>query len=238
MPGAARDGAAGDRDTLRANRMDLVARWADDLAHEIKNPLHAMVINLELVKRRAGSGDPGPVIQRAEVVENELHRVHDLVESLLRLVRPWPDEAVCDADRVFEQLLPVLGARTRIRRLDYEHHPGGGAVALPPGSLAQVILNLVDNAIDASPEGGRVVTACEMGREAVTVRVEDDGPGLPDGVLTSPGYAPAPRPSRAGLGLAVSARIVQEAGGSIEFRPGAGGRGTVVTVTIPRPPSA
>ncbi|HUG40130.1 MAG TPA: HAMP domain-containing sensor histidine kinase [Longimicrobiales bacterium] len=218
-----------------ANRMDLVARWADDLAHEIKNPLHAMVINLELVKRRAGSGEARPAIQRAEVVENELHRVHDLVDSLLRMVRPWPPDRMCDPDRIFEQLLPVLGARTRVRRVDYEHHPGAGVVALAPGDLAQVLLNLVDNAIEACAEGGRVVTTCEMGREAVTITVEDDGAGIPDDVVSAPDLRPPhPRPGRSGLGLAVSARLLRAAGGDLEFRSGAGGRGTMAVASIPR----
>src|SRR5690606_25840506 len=86
-PASGRRAVADAELEVRANRMDLVARWADDLAHEIKNPLHAMVINLELVKRRAGSGDREPLVDRVEVVEAELHRVHHLVESLLRLVR-------------------------------------------------------------------------------------------------------------------------------------------------------
>lgn len=223
----------------RANRMDLVARWADDLAHEIKNPLHAMVINLELVKRRAVSGDAGPAVERAEVVENELHRVHGLVESLLRLVRPWPSESVCDADRVFEQLLPVLGARTRIRRVDYVHQPGGGFVAIPPGDLALILLNLIDNAIEASPEGGTLTTALEMRREAVILRVQDEGEGIPADVLAGSGYrGHAPRPDRSGLGLPVSARLIRQAGGELEFHSGPGGRGTEAVVTIPRAPSA
>ena len=223
----------------RANRMDLVSRWADDLAHEIKNPLHAMVINLELVKRRAAAGDPQPAIQRAEVVENELHRVHALVESMLRLVRPWPPDSVCDTDRIFEHLLPVLGARTRIRRVDYEHHPGGGTVTMAPGDLALVLLNLVDNAIDATPQEGRVATGCAMGRESVTVTVEDGGPGIADRISAADGFRdPQPRPGRSGLGLAVSAALVQEAGGTLTFEAGAGGTGTVAILNIPRAGSA
>ena len=221
----------------RANRMDLVARWADDLAHEIKNPLHAMVINLELVKRRAVSGDPGPAVERAEIVEAELHRVHALVESLLRLVRPWPPGATCAVDGVFEQLLPVLGARTRIRRIDYVHQPGGGPVAISPGDLALVLLNLIDNAIDASPEGGTLTTAVEMRREAVLVRVQDEGKGLDAG--SAPDLlALTARPGRSGLGVSVSARLIREAGGDLELRSGPGGRGTEAVVVIPRVPSA
>ncbi len=219
----------------RTNRMDLVARWADDLAHEIKNPLHAMVINLELVKRRAAAGDAAPVLQRAEVVENELHRVHDLIDSLLRLVRPWPDTETCDVDQVFEQLLPILGARTRVRRVEYEHRPGGGVVSLPAGRVAQVLLNLVDNAIEATPEGGRVITECEMGRESVMVRVEDGGPGIAEEVLADAETGTVrPSAGRSGLGLVVCCRILREAGGRLEWMPGTGGQGTVAVVSIPR----
>ena len=223
----------------RANRMDLVSRWADDLAHEIKNPLHAMVINLELVKRRAASGDAEPAVQRAEVVENELHRVHGLVESLLRLVRPWAPEALCDPDRVFEHLLPVLRARSRIRRVDFEHTPGGGAAAIAPGDLAQVLLNLVDNAIEASPEEGRVSTTCSLADGHIVIKVRDEGPGLPARVGESPEYRdPAPREGRGGLGLPVSVAILRQAGGSLTFQPGTAGRGTVAVVRLPRPTSA
>ena len=159
--------------------------------------------------------------------------------ALLRLVRPWPPEPLCDADQVFELLLPVLGARTRIRRVDYEHRPGGGAVAMRPGDLALAILNLVDNAIDASPEGGRVVTACDMGREAVTIRVEDVGPGVPEELRGAPGASPRPpRPGRSGLGLAVTARLVRRAGGTLELTAGPDERGTAAIITVPRPGSA
>lgn len=220
----------------RSNRMDLVARWADDLAHEIKNPLHAMVINLELVKRRASSGEPESLIQRAEVVEAELHRVHDLVDSLLRLVRPWPGADLADVGQVFEQLLPVLGARMRVRRIDYEHEPGAGTVTMAPEDLALVLLNLVDNAIDVTPEGGRVATACQMGREAITIRVEDRGPGISDEVSEAPDRA-RPAPGRSGLGLPVTVRLLEAAGGRLAFEASPSG-GTVAIVTVPRPASA
>lgn len=219
---------------VRANRMDLVARWADDLAHEIKNPLHAMVINLELVKRRAGSGDREPLVDRVEVVEAELHRVHHLVESLLRLVRPWPDATVARVDGVFDDLLPVLLARARVRKLGFEHQPGRARVDMAPGRLALVLLNLVDNAIEATPEGGRITTACDDGEDSVRITIRDTGAGLPDGWddrAFEPGVTH--RPGRSGLGLAMARRLVQQAGGSLELAPAADGPGTIATVTLP-----
>jgi signal transduction histidine kinase len=224
-----------DRDVeVRANRMDLVARWADDLAHEIKNPLHAMVINLELVKRRVGGPDADAVVDRVAVVESEIHRVHGLVESLLRLVRPWPAASVADVDRVFNDLLPVLRVRSRIRKIEFEHRAGGGTVAMPPGLLALVLLNLADNAFEVTPEQGRVETACETRDGQVRITVRDTGTGLPPELaprVFEPGVTH--NPERAGLGLAIARRLVQEAGGTLTIEPGAAEGGTLATIALP-----
>jgi signal transduction histidine kinase len=206
---------------LRANRMDLIARWADDLAHEIKNPLHAMVINLELVKRRAGASDPGPLVQRAEVVESELHRVHTLIESLLRLVRPWVEKDRADVDSVFQELIPIIAARARIRKLDFQHRPGGATVPLGPGPLGLLLLNLVDRAMDALGEGGRLETACETTDTEVRINVVHN-PSSPG--ATGPG----------GLGLAIVHRLIQDAGGELVLDPAPGGGDARAMVVLPR----
>src|SRR5688500_17512833 len=76
---------------LRVNKLELLERLADDLAHDIKNPLHSMVINLEVLRRRAArvGGDEGDDLQRyAGVLSTELERVNRRIELLLRLSRP------------------------------------------------------------------------------------------------------------------------------------------------------
>jgi signal transduction histidine kinase len=224
---------------VRANRMDLVARWADDLAHEIKNPLHAMVINLELVKRRAGSGEPRSLVERIEVVESELHRVHGLVESLLRLVRPWPDRQSADVDQVFQGILPVMEARGRIRKVTLRHRPGGSIVTMAPGLLTLVVLNLVDNAIEASGENDRILTACDTGPDHVRITVRDTGTGLPDrpvDELFEPGVTE--RSGRAGLGLAIARRLVRDAGGDVTLEAVPGEPGAMATIVLPRTDAA
>jgi signal transduction histidine kinase len=224
---------------VRANRMDLVARWADDLAHEIKNPLHAMVINLELVKRRAGAGEPAALIDRIEVVESELHRVHTLVESLLRLVRPWPDRNSTDVDHVFQEILPVMTARARIRKVQLRHRPGGSIVAMAPGLLTLVLLNLVDNAIEASRENDSLLTACDTDPGHVRITIRDTGTGLPDRPveeLMEPGVT-AWR-GHTGLGLAIARRLVHDAGGDLTLGPAPDGPGAVATIVLPRTDAA
>jgi signal transduction histidine kinase len=210
---------------LRANRLDLLSRWADDLAHEIKNPFHAMVINLELVKRRAASGDVEPLIERAEIVESEIHRVHDLIEALLRLMRPWSDPGPAQVDQVFQAMAPVVSARARIRQIEIEHRPGGGPVTMAPGPLALVVLNLLDNAMAATAAGGRVLTACAAEGDQVRITVLDSGP--------------CEKAGRAGLGLAIARQLVLDAGGTLAVGPAPDhGEGTLATVVLPRAGSA
>jgi two-component system sensor histidine kinase HydH len=216
----------------QANQLELVSRWADDLAHEIKNPLHAMVINLELVKRRAGGDDPAPLIARAEVVETELHRVHGLVDSLLHLVRPWPPTGTAGVEEVFQALRPVVEARTAIRKVEYLHDPAAAIAAVPPGDLALMILNLLDNAIEATPEGGRVTSAVTAVEDLIRVSISDTGRGLPDGPRERLFESGTGQGAGSGLGLAVSRRLAERAGGSIRLEP-IDGSGTRAILTLP-----
>jgi signal transduction histidine kinase len=227
-----------DSTELRANRMDLVARWADDLAHEIKNPVHAMVINLELVKRRAASGDTVGLVERVEVVESELHRVHSLIESLLRLVRPWPDHGLATVDSVFNEMLPVLDARARIRKIHFEHRPGGGAVSLPPGALTLIVLNLVDRAIETTPAEGRILTRCDLTADRVRISFRDTGAGPNAASAAAPTRTDPHLPRRAGAGLAIARRLVHDAGGTLQLEAVPGEPGTIATVDLPRADSA
>lgn len=213
------------------NHLELVSRWAEDLAHQIKNPFHALVINLELVKRRAG--DREGVTERAEVVESEIHRVHELVDSLLAVVRPWPETDTADVDRVFDALLPVVRARASLRLIAYQHEPGGGTVAMPPADLALVILNLVDNAMDAFDDPGRIRTRCAREDHGTRITVADDGSGLGDVPGDPFERGVTGRPGRAGLGLAVTRTLVRRAGGSVAITAHDDGPGVTVEVTLP-----
>ena len=215
------------------NHLAMVARWSDALAHEIKNPFHAMVINLELVKRRAG--DAEGLRERAEVVESELHRVHALIDSVLRLVRPWPATASVDVDAAFEALLPAVRARAALQQLDYEHEPGGAPAAIAPADFALILLNLLDNAMDALPKGGRLRTRSARDDDSVTVRITDDGPGL-DALEGDPFAAGTTgREGRPGLGLAVSRQLARDAGGDLVASAPRDGAGAELILTLPRP---
>jgi signal transduction histidine kinase len=105
----------------RANRYDVVSRLADDLAHEIKNPLNAIVVNLEVLRRRIESNAAPAALDRTDVIDHEIKRVHQLVEQLLQLVRPGKDEKrVLALDELLADLAPLLELQAKAARARFE----------------------------------------------------------------------------------------------------------------------
>ncbi len=225
---------------VRANRFDLVSRLADDLAHEIKNPLNSAVVNLELVKLKAGT-EPETAVERADLVEEAVHRVHELVVALLALLRPAREPTrACDVARTVGQLRTLVEARARLARVELAiDMDDPGYAALPAHHLSQVLLNLLDNAMDGVDESGAIRLTVSGTPDGVALLVEDSGLGLAgdvagrafdDGVTT--------RPGRHGWGLGVCRRLVEQAGGRIVLEPPSVTAGTTVRVTLPRPDGA
>jgi two-component system sensor histidine kinase HydH len=174
LPGAAL--AVADPIAVRANKLDLLERLADALAHEIKNPLHSMVINLEVLKRRLSRapGEGADVMRYATVLGEELDRVSRRIELLLRLSRP--DRAGADdttlnelVDEVME--LVNLEARHRDARVDYQGALRMVRVRVGRQHARQVILNLVLDALDGLAGGDtlHVEVRRESGRAVLTV---------------------------------------------------------------------
>jgi signal transduction histidine kinase len=111
------------------------------------------------------------------------------------------------------------------------------AVRGNPSELKQVLLNLLENALDASPRGGRVRLTCGAHSEGVELAVEDQGPGIPPGDLErifDPFFSTKGPDQGTGLGLSIVDRIVADHGGRVEVEPGgAPGRGARFRVLLP-----
>lgn len=206
---------------VRVNRLELLGRLADDLAHEIKNPLHSMIINLELLKRRVTDGRAEEALERADVVGHELRRVHSLIEALLQLLRPAEDvEPEVDFAAALDGILPVIRLLGRLAgvQVDCDTPDFQAIVRIRPDALQHAVLNLVVNALDALPPvNGRIELRTCLTPEEVQLRIRDNGPGIPAAVLDrigTPGFTT--RPGRSGLGIAVTCALIEPAGGRIE----------------------
>ncbi|MEJ2216668.1 MAG: HAMP domain-containing sensor histidine kinase [Gemmatimonadota bacterium] len=225
---------------LRANRLDLVSRLADDLAHEIKNPLNSMVVNLELVRRLTAAGRADAVGERVGILEEAVQRVHTLVDALLGSIRPPRPGDTADTAVVLFDVKPLLEARAHVARVELSFEGDeGGRVAMAAHELAQVLLNIVDNAMNVVGKGGRIRIVTATSPDAVSVVVADSGPGFDAAVLERIGAAGVTTwPGRAGLGLAVCHWLLERRHGHLEIEAEPDMGGAAVRFVIPRTDAA
>src|SRR5215212_426801 len=104
---------------VRANRQEAISRLADDLAHELKNPLNAVVVNLELLRRRIQTGAVEPALERVTHIEHEVRRLHELLDPMLQLLRPSKSGEPIELDLVIARMRPIIEAKCRVARIEH-----------------------------------------------------------------------------------------------------------------------
>lgn len=223
------------------SRLSALGDISARLAHEIRNPLTGLKLHLQLLAERV---DPTESARVAQLL-TEVQRLELLVSSTLMLGREQTAECEPTAlagliDEVADLMGPSLSHRgvEVERRCDELLHASVDAVR-----LRQAILNLVTNAADAMPQGGRllVVAETDIAHATVTIAVEDSGPGVPEAIRTGLLDAPAStKPFGLGLGLAVCRDVAAAHGGTlrIECSTELGGARFVITLPWTSPPIA
>jgi signal transduction histidine kinase len=219
----------------RANRLSSIGTLAAGIAHEIRNPLTAVKTFLDLLPQRID--DQEFVLGFRELSLNELKRVTNLITDLLAFGKGTSAERrAVDVGPTVEQVVRLLDSTARKRdvRLELRVAPGTAPAWADPDQLKQIVLNLVLNAIEASPLGGTVVVGITVeARDHLTLEVRDEGAGIPREQLESifhPFFTT--KEQGTGLGLSLVHQMVIEHGGDIgvESEPG---RGTTFRVTLP-----
>lgn len=202
-----------NEEQFQANRFDLVSRLADDLAHEIKNPLNSIVINLEVLKVRVGRGDAAAALDRAAVIELETRRLHLMIDRLLQLLRPDRDEADSFAlDQVLDELLPLVEVRARLAGNTFTC-AGDTAVLVPMrrDTFKFALLNVLTAVHERlGDKGGSLSVVCapaDGGRIAITIA------GKATVQVLVPADADYDR------SLAVTAALLESSGAALETRP-------------------
>jgi signal transduction histidine kinase len=233
------------RRLVQSEKLSAVGELAAKLAHEILNPLAGMRAATQLlaVQAEAGELSAAEVSASAQALDDEVSRVERLVRRLVSYAKPLsPDVEVCSIDRLFRAVADAVGAYLRERRcvLDVRQEAELPPLEVDPLLMTQVLVNLVRNAAQAMPEGGRIslaaarVSAPERAREQARITVDDEGPGvraehLPD--LFKPFFTT--KPDGHGLGLAVSHNIVLEHGGTIAGGNRLDGAGASFEIRLP-----
>ncbi len=223
------------------DRLSVLGISCAKIAHEISNPLNGIAVALQVMQRDA-AGAPESVGARLrediDDVQQQIHRLQSLLRELRHFTRPL--ELVRQPTKLADivaQVLHTQRARYETLSLTIEQHLPDDLplVMVDQEKLAQVFLNLVNNAIDAMPSGGVLTLRGIHDATCVSVEVQDNGAGIPSGLDV---YAPfvTTKGEGMGLGLAIVKQIVEAHGGSIEHESIAG-QGTTFRVTFPLPPA-
>jgi PAS domain S-box-containing protein len=231
-----------ERALMESERLATAGRLTAVVAHEINNPLDAVTNALYLLHQRLQDRKQDRTL--VEVAQKELMRATEIVRQTLGLVREARQPVVVQLREVLDSAATLYSLKAKKKKINLEkRYRGRGEVLGYPAELRQVFSNLLDNAIDASPEGGTIVLSmhddanARGGWGAVRAAVADQGTGIPsenrqrvfEPFFTSKGE------TGTGLGLWLSREIMRKHGGSMRFRSRVqpGRSGTCFMVFLP-----
>lgn len=212
--------SSAESEALRANKLTLVERLTDDLAHEIKNPLHSLVINLEVLRRRisrSSAEEMEDLLRYVGILSSELDRVSGRVDLMLRMVRPDRSAEDIAISEALEELLDLVELERERRGVEITVDPSYAAprARLPRETARQIVLNLLLLAIDAAGRGGSVRISATAG---------DDDDCLALGITPASGRVMKPsengRPDHKAMVDSLRA-LVTSSGGELRVESGA-----------------
>jgi signal transduction histidine kinase len=222
---------------VQSEKLASIGEMAAAVAHGLRNPLASLRAAAQLVQRHP---DAPTAREHLDAIVEEVDRLDRRISHLLSFSRPAPFHPLQESvARLVESLLPAFSQLLRERHIELELDLPSAVpeVRVDPMQLEQALVEVVSNALDAMPSGGRLRIAARMdgsGADAgyVTIEVTDTGPGIPAHVLPSvcePFFTT--RQEGTGLGLAIAKRYVEQNGGRLEItsRPG----GTSVRIRLP-----
>ena len=241
-----RERAALNEHLIQAGKLSALGEMAAGIAHEINNPVAIMMEEAgwieDILDDMHKDGNTDEITQSVAKIRSQGTRCRSITHKLLGFARKSdePDQAVNMGD-LLREMVSITDQRARNASVDISLYVDTGLppVRATPSVLQQIILNLVNNAVDAmeAQGGGKLHLSARQaeGQEAVHVAVQDNGPGIPPEVrarIFDPFFTTKPAGKGTGLGLSICYGIVQGLGGSITLDSEAG-KGTTFHVLLP-----
>lgn len=225
------------RTTRRLTQLERLAaagQTAAQFAHEVGTPLNLISCHAELIRKDLSS-EPQSVRERTEIIIEQIERIERIVRRMLDRTRAEnPELAPLDLNdllsRIVEATQPLLAER-RVN-LETNFKSGLPRIAGDSDKLQQVFINLINNALDAMPDGGtlkistNLETGADIGINSLVVKIVDDGCGMSPMVqahIFDPLYTTKDRDKGTGLGLVVVNQVMKEHGGMITVESTEGG---------------
>ncbi len=219
-----------------------MAELAGGLAHELRNPLSTMMVNLKLLAENLqdDSANFDDVRRRAllkvDVLRREAERLQTLFDDFLNLATPYNlQRSPCDLNKVVLRLVEFFEPMLKSSGIVLEVSIAGGPLMVNADEklLSQALLNLVVNAQEAMPQGGTLAISTAREHDHAEIRVADTGMGIADkdrDRVLRPFFSTKSKGT--GLGLSITRRIVHEHSGELSFANNQP-QGTVFSIRLP-----
>jgi two-component system sensor histidine kinase HydH len=206
-----------EREVLRAEQLAAVGQLAAGVGHEIRNPLTSIKM---LAQAAIEDGQAGLTTEDLRIIESEIRRMERTLQTFLDFARPpKPERRPVNLNMIIETVIGLTRGRADKQHVTtHLELPLGGVTITADGSqIQQVLVNLVLNALDAMPSGGRLMLCVRQSSDRVELEVDDTGPGVSRDILPKLFQSfVSNKETGLGLGLVISRRIVEDHGGTID----------------------
>ena len=230
-----------EKAAIQAERLATVGTMAAQVAHEVRNPLGSITLNLDLLQREYGKPDntapaPDEKVVLFRDIFAEIHRIKRVIEDYLKFARlPRLQRQPLALNKFLGEKLAFMGGELEKAhvKLQTGFDPALGNVNADGEQLWQATLNLIRNSMDAMPAGGELNVGTWREGEEARIRVADKGPGMNEGQkrhIFTPFFTT--KPNGTGLGLALVQQIATEHGGHVEC-DSREGEGATFTIFLP-----
>jgi signal transduction histidine kinase len=218
-----------------SRRMAAIGRLTSGVGHEVKNPINAIVVHLELLKTKLGDAS-APAVRHLEVIDAEIHRLDRVVQTLVDFSRPVELQLrEQDLRTVIGDVLALSAEElsTRNVTLISQLPPRPLVAKIDADLLKQALLNVIQNGAQSMPDGGRLNVVLEEDGKTAVLRVADEGTGIPEEIRAKIfDLYFTTKSGGSGIGLAMTYRILQLHHGSVEVQSN-GEQGTEFLLRIP-----
>jgi signal transduction histidine kinase len=223
------------RELQTADRLAAISRVSGGVAHEVKNPLNAILLHVEVARAKLARGDT-EIAPQMEIISREILRLDRVVKTFLDFTRPVElNLRNVPAQELVSEIVDLARPQAAAARIqiDVQQEAEGVEIRVDRDLLKQAVLNVVVNAMQAMPDGGKLRFESSATEESAEIRVSDTGPGIPQELrekifrlyFTT-------RKEGSGIGLAMTFRIVQLHDGTIDFTSEPG-KGTTFLIRLP-----
>jgi len=224
------------RKNILLNEMKTFSRYMDMMAHEVKNPLHALGINLDVLKTKVQIGKPKKdVLKHSEILEHEIDHLQEVIQGFLSYVRPGvPRKERLKINNLIKDVCEMVAPEAEKSQISIETRLGKNLsdILIDRGQFQQALHNLLINALHATGAGGKVSIRSWAKRKKVLVSIKDTGTGIAKEQLQQIfDLYFTTKKNGTGLGLPISKRIVEANGGQMQLDSKLG-KGTTIIISL------